>query len=128
MVELALVAALRHKTTIANRFYPLVVPEGSTYPCATYQRIATRRYPTFEGHANLQTPKIQIDVYSLNYGVSKMAAENIVSEIESSQGTIGDAENYVTGAGVLTTNEFDAYEQDTKRYRVVIEIEVTHET
>lgn len=128
MVELALVAALRDKTTIANRFYPLVVPEGSAFPCATYQRITTRRYPTFNGEANLKTPKIQLDVYSRSYGEAKAIAESILDTIGSAQGKIGDATDFVNGASVVTTNEFDAYEQDTKRYRVVIEIEVTHET
>lgn len=128
MVELALIAALRDKTAIANRFYPLVIPEGSAFPCATYQRITTRRYPTFDGEANLKTPKIQIDVYARNYDKAKEVSESIVDTIGSAQGTIGDDKDYVTGASVLTTNEFYAYEQDTKRYRVVIEIEVTHKT
>lgn len=126
MIEVALREELRH--LVNGRMFPLVIPEGVTQSAIVYQRISTRRYPTFEGDAGLITPRIQLDIYAPDYGQAKELAQAVVDEIESWDGTIGTDAEQVTGASALPTNEFDAYEPDTKRYRVMVEVEVTHKT
>lgn len=76
-------AALRARiiaaaTAAADRVYWVERPQGSTLPSVTLQ-IASGDYPyTFEGLQATRAPRVQVDVWGLNYGQSKSIMDAII--------------------------------------------------
>ena len=54
-----------------NRIYPSIVPQGSTWPCVTYQMTNDERIMSLSGYTGLRHPTIQIDCYAANYTAAK---------------------------------------------------------
>lgn len=133
MIEAALVNTLRGNVGVGSRIYPLIIPQGVNTACIVYQRIYTKRYYTFEGEGDQVTSKFQIDCYSAaagTYGEAKIIAQAVIGMLSGFAGTLTDGNAYTTHAGILTTNELDAYEAgagtDSGRYRVIIDVDITH--
>lgn len=79
------------------------------------------------GDLALQRPRMQIDVYADTYASALTVAGNILTKLQNKTGTIGSSGHTVTNGAILTENETQSYEPETKTYRVMLEFYVFHE-
>lgn len=117
-IEAALVAALTAETTVSalvgSRVFPPGGRQGSAYPYVIYQRISTQGAAYLDGPANLEWPRIQIDVWGTTAKSASDAAEAIRTFIDNVERS---------GAGVTFTATFQDQrgpdiDEETRNFRV----------
>ena len=112
---------------VGTRVYPLALPATAELPAVVYTRVSTQRLHCMGGDLALQRPRMQIDVYADTYASALTVAGNILTKLQNKTGTIGSSGHTVTNGAILTENETQSYEPDTKTYRVMLEFYVFHE-
>lgn len=80
--EKSLVATLKSNTALTalvgtNKIFPLIVPQGTAFPCISYQRISGMPANTLSGHSGLEEIDLQIDVWAKTYAESKAIAKAV---------------------------------------------------
>ena len=76
---------------VGTRVYPLVLPQGVSYPAIRLQRISTARsqYRGLDGRAAYASPRMQIDAYALTHGQAIAVAQAVYQLLEGFYGTVG---------------------------------------
>lgn len=122
-VELALLNRMLNfaplNTLVGFRIYPLILPQKPTMPAITYQQISATPYSTINQASGLALYRVQLSCYGNTYNEAKAVSKQVLSALQR-----------FTGEGlqdVAIENEFDDYEQDTKLYKVVIDVEPHYE-
>jgi hypothetical protein len=110
MIETDIFDAL--KDLVANRCYPLMMPQNPTLPAIVYSRQASTPQYRLEGGSSLSQIRMEIDCYANTYEDAKSLASEVRSAMEL--------------AAFKGTMIFDAdfYEPDVKLYRVVLDFYV----
>jgi len=92
-------------TAAGNNVYALVLPDNSSLPAITFQRISSTPVNDFSGHSGLDQVRMQVDCWAMTYGASKALAVQV--------------RELMTEAGfkALLATDRDDYEQDTQIYR-----------
>lgn len=108
------------------RFYPVLLPESPTYPCASYQVISDVPDYTLDGGQGMNQKRIQVDTWSggassASYMDAKNAQAAIRAALETFRGQLPDG-TWV--AGILVANAKDEYEQDARAYRTTTDFMV----
>ena len=79
--EKYLVATLKGNAPLAalvgTRIFPLIVPQGTDFPCISYQRISGMPANTLSGHSGLEEIDLQIDVWAKTYAEAKEIAKAV---------------------------------------------------
>ena len=101
------------------RFYPVLVPEDPTCPCASYQVISEVPNYLLNGSSDLNQIRLQIDTWSgglqnASYLSAKQAQAAIRAVLESFTGTLPDGTRV---AWIEVSSARDLYEQDARCYR-----------
>lgn len=104
---------------IGSRMHPLLLPQNSTYPAASYQLISdsdedTRTHSDRVGDSRLTRPRIQVDSWAKTYLEAKDLARKIKDAVAGFIGTMGTLEV----RGVWLDRMSDDYEDDSETYRV----------
>lgn len=105
-VELQVRAALSGATTAGARVFPLLRQEGAGLPAIVYTRAGTEPVDSLGGSSGLDAVRVQLDCYAQTFDEVKALAMAARPLMESA-----------AFKGLLRS-EFDAYEPDTKIYRV----------
>lgn len=105
--HLSTTTAITITKSISTRIYPSVVPDETKYPCISYSRVSDVREYHLSGYANLENPRIQIDVWAETYKESK----DISSAIHTAMQTAPDFK-------AILIDDSDMYEPDALLYRV----------
>jgi hypothetical protein len=102
-----------------NKVFPLVAPEGTTLPYATYQQTFTNRVKTLSGYTGGLFVDYQINLYATTYIATRTAADLWIAYIKNFSGSLGDE----TVQSVQVLNEFEDmdYVGSAARYRTIIE-------
>jgi hypothetical protein len=103
----------------SGKAFPLVAPEGTALPYATYQQIGTNRLQTLSGYTGGLFTDYQFNFYSNTYVAAVTAADAWVEYIKNFTGTLGD--EFVQSVSVLNTFEDMDYVGSIARYRVIVE-------
>lgn len=101
---------------ISTRVYPLVIPQGATLPCLTYQRISTVRSPSLDSSGignELSSARFQFDVWATTALSAKTITDQLRAALHGKKGTMGS----VTIHSALVDDEQSNFEPDTKIYR-----------
>lgn len=69
--------------TPSTRIYPLQLPQSSTFPACTYQRIANTPAKSFDAGGGIDNPLIQIDVWAETRQAAKEAAMEVKRTLEN---------------------------------------------
>lgn len=103
-----------------NKVYPLVAPEGTNLPYATYQQINIDRLQTIQGYTGALWEDYQINIYADTYLGARNSADEFINYIKNYTGAFGD---YTIQATIII-NEFEDFDEVSSkfRYRVIIEI------
>jgi len=108
MIEKDLFSTLKN---VCDRVYPIMLPEGATYPAITYQVIYDGANQSFNSGSYMSRDvRFQIDVFSKSYSEAKSLKEQIVEAV------IG------LNAGSISSQ--DIYEDELKAYRQIIDIKI----
>ena len=110
---------------IGTRFYPVVLPENPTWPCASYQLISDTPGYSLSGPSGLDVKRIQIDAWSggptnASFLVAKQIALAIRLLLAGSKSTPYFAGKLPDGsrvAAILVAGSHDSFEQDARAYR-----------
>jgi hypothetical protein len=119
MIEQGLTALLAANTTLTGligpRLYPVLVPEGSAFPCVSYQDISATSDYTLAG-AETQNKRIQFDVWATTYAQCKAVTKALRNALTGYSGTLLDGTRIL---GVFRVLELDDYEPETRTYRTM---------
>lgn len=108
MIEKDLFSTLKN---VCDRVYPIILPEGTTYPAITYQVIFDGANQAFNsGNYMSRDVRFQIDIFSKSYSEAKTLKEQVIHEV------IG------LNAGDITSQ--DIYEDELSLYRQIIDIKI----
>ena len=107
-------------TGYSNKVYPLIAPEGTALPYATYQQLFTERIKTHDGYNKEGSMNYQFNFYSSTFIASKTAASQFIEYFKNFRGALGT--DNIQDVEVL--NEFDDmdYVGSVARYRTIVEI------
>ena len=92
----------------STRLYPIFLPQNTTYPAQTYQRISTMPVNTISGYSYLENARIQIDSWATSYSAVKTLARETLKAMDSS-----------TSYEAVLEMEMDSYEPEVELYRVM---------
>lgn len=94
---------------VGTRIYPLIVPEGATFPSVVYQRIDTARNAnTFQNGAELPVARFQLTCWAENFA-DAAALEKAVRQTLA--GFVGLADD-TTIQACLVTDTRDTWEHE----------------
>ena len=106
---------------ISTRVYPLIIPQGATLPCVTYQRIDTPRTLTHGDSGatgTLARPRIQFSSWAATLSEAMAIAYQLRAALNGKTGSMGTAPYNITVRAILVDNEMQDYEPETQLWRV----------
>ncbi|MEQ8251576.1 MAG: DUF3168 domain-containing protein [Oceanibaculum nanhaiense] len=106
---------------LGDRIYPLVLPQNSGLPAATYQRIGGERFYDLDGGARPKRVTLQLDSWAADYAGAKALAGAIESVLDGYAGPMGDL---VVSRSVIL-REDEEHEDQTKLWRVSVDYQIT---
>ncbi len=115
---------------IGDRVYPMMIPQGATLPCLTYQRISTPRIVTHDtsgATGDLARPRFQFDAWATTQKAAKAITDQVRAALNGKTGSIGTAPNNITIRAALAENEVPEYIPDAKLYRSRSDYRIGHE-
>jgi len=127
VIEYTLWTYVQAGTTVAAlisaRMYPLKLPQNPTLPAIVYTKISGFREHDMDG-SSIAAPRIQFDCYADDFPGSKALADAVRKRLDSYTGPVGSPADTVHFAYLL--DERDFYEDDTERFRTLLDFEVVH--
>lgn len=101
------------------RFYPLLPPEDTVYPCASFQVISDTPESLLDGSLTVGSMRLQVDTRSggesnATYAAAKAVQVAIRAVLENFVGALPDG-TFVNRIHVI--NAHDEYESDARCYR-----------
>lgn len=112
---------------IGNRLYPMVIPQTATLPAVTYQRISSVRHSAMVADTGVATVRLSFNCWAAAYPQAKAVAKELRAALQRCADTIGSGANTVSGVASFVVAEYDDYEPDTGRYRVMLDFEISHQ-
>lgn len=109
---------------IGGRVYPGQLPQRPSLPAITYQRVSTTAVATRDnsGYASLERPRFQFDCW----GATRKEARTVAAALRHALATFPQASSPRVDVALLA-NDFDDYEPDTDRHRVIMDVFVWYE-
>lgn len=109
---------------VGTRVHPDQLPQRPTLPAVTYRRVTTMRVTTRDnsGKAKLARPRFQFDCWATTYN----GARAVAAQLHDALTTFPQASNPRVDVA-LASNDFDDYEPDPGRYRVIFDAFIWHE-
>jgi hypothetical protein len=105
---------------INTRIYPMILPQGVTYPALAYQRIST--YPRtgcFGVDDGLARATVQLTTWGDTFASVKAVANQVRQALQRWT-TTGIQGTYIIG-------EFDLYDEEAEKFGAAIDIEIVYE-
>lgn len=106
--ETDLFAALVASDVVDERVYPVVLPQGVSYPAITYQRVSTARIRAHEG-TSLVGPLFQVTCWHTSPVVARDVKRGVVEALEGTY-------------QCLVENTLEMFEPETKLTKVIIDV------
>jgi hypothetical protein len=107
---------------IADRLYPMVLPQPPTLPSVTYSRVSRSGVRDLTGVA-YWVSRFQFSCWAERYSEAKNVAQAVRQALEDYVGTMGVFR--IIGSG--SVNEIDLSEPDTGLYHVPVDVLITHQ-
>lgn len=111
---------------VDDRVYPNRLPEGSTIPAISWNRVSARRINTFDQFDDYDawvTARIQVNCWAYNAQEAMEVGEAVVLALS---GYDGDMSGQLVGSSFVD-NEMDIYEAPTKFHRRVLDFLISYE-
>ena|SRR4026207_1493356 len=108
-----LLADVNISAVVADRVFPLVLPQGQTQPSIVYSRISGIGDHTTSGPSGLARPRFQIDAYAQSADDADALALMIKSALDGFAGLMGT----ITVQGVFYETERDDFYPEINMHR-----------
>lgn len=105
----------------SGRIYPVLLPENSKFPSATYQTVGGVPLYVLAGRSGFTSMRLQVDTWAKSYAESKALAAAIVGSLDNFSGVLSDGTKV---DGIQVSNTYDLYESAALLYRVFIEFAI----
>ena len=119
-------------TLISTRLYPVVIPQGVTYPAVSFQKISMQRVHAFQQDTGLTSAMIQVSTWAKTdstkkgYAHCQAVSSQIRAALQNYSGVMGGTGG-VTVNAVLIESEMDDYEEASEVYVVHQEYEIWYQ-
>lgn len=102
---------------VGDRGYPVILPQGATFPAFTYQRISGgTRVASHAGDSGLTLARIQVDCWASTYLAAKAACDAIRRALQEANRNLARGVVLGTGSAVFrkidVTLDRDDYEDE----------------
>lgn len=105
---------------VGTRIYPLIIPQGATYPAVTYQRISTMaREGCMSEDDGLARARIQVTAWAETFTSAKAVIDQVRQALQRWT-TTG-----VQGSFILA--EYDLYDDEAIKYGSAVDAEIVYE-
>jgi len=104
--------------TVADRIYPVRLPDEVILPAIVYLKASCIRYASHGGPSKLASSRFQLDCYSADYLEAKQLALAAVTALHGKKG--GDIQ------AAFNENETDGFSTDSGIYRVTADVLIWH--
>lgn len=102
---------------VADRIYPLLLPEGVALPAITFQEIGGVSLPTFET-SGMQKPRFQFDVFGNTYEDANACRLALRKFLNGYHGTLVDG-TYLQKVDLI--QQSDTFEEYPRQFRCMSE-------
>jgi len=102
---------------VDNRIYGMVMPQGATLPCLTYQRISTPRIVTHDSSGatgDLIHPRFQFDAWGVTQKSVKAISDVIRKVLHGKTGALAGG---VSIRAAIADNEEPEFDPDSELWR-----------
>lgn len=104
-----------------SRLYPILLPNDSPLPAATYQAISIKALYVLDARVNFDQLRFHVDTWGKTYGHAKDLASAVVKVLDGFSGALPDGSHVF---GTQLRNSTDYYEHEALIYRVLIEFDI----
>lgn len=96
-------------TLIDNRVYPLVVPDGCTYPAVAYQQISIVHTKNHSGPDDVLQVRMQLTIHAEGYDTARTVLKALRDRLDGYVGIVSD----VDVKEIEVQNMYDGYDYDS---------------
>lgn len=105
---------------VASRIYPLVAPEGATYPLLVYQRISTQpRESCMVADVGIVRSRVQFTAWAETFKAARAVLDQVRQALQRYSAS-GVQDIYIVG-------ENDLYDPEVLKYGAALDAEVVYE-
>lgn len=98
---------------VGTRIYPVVLPQGVTYPAIAYSRVSGERLHHLGGASGRGLPRISFSMWGRTYTEAYSVADAVRHVLDGFNGLLTTIK-----ASVLIENEMDDYDDTVQKHRV----------
>ncbi len=109
---------------VSTRIYPLILPQDSTFPAVTYQRISGPRIHTMGNDPGLAYPRFQVSCWGKTYASAKAVAAQVIAALQNQRNTTWGGTGGVMVQASILESDRDLYEPDTQVYHVPVDVTI----
>lgn len=110
------------KDLVADRIYPIVMPETAKWPLVVHKRISGHRDRLLSGQAFIAQPHYQLDCWALKYDDMVAVSRAVAAAVDGYRGTSDDGTPY--SIGLLDDRE--SFDEGSQLYQGIVEVIVNH--
>jgi len=104
---------------IGNRIFPLLLPQKSQFPAATYTLVSVERTPALQKDTGYVKATLQFSCHAKSYSEAVIVTHLLRIALQDFSGNM----NGVLVGAVFVTSEMVDYEPKTDTYTAIIEFE-----
>ena len=107
---------------IANRIYPIKLPQNSTLPAMTYRVISGMEHHDID----VAYPRFQFDCWGESYSDARGLADEVKEAFQRMNGAIGGSSGKTMIQGVILNDIDMSYDMDTQLYGIFVDIRLIY--
>lgn len=108
---------------VSQRIYPLLLPQGATFPAITFQRISSVRDRTYDAPIYLVTARVQFSCWAETWNDCRALAEDLRMILNGFRGIMAG----IPVPSIRILNELDLHDPETDLYHMACDYEVVAE-
>jgi len=107
---------------IANRIYPIKLPQNSTLPAMTYRVISGMEHHDID----VAYPRFQFDCWGESYSDARSLADEVKEAFQRMKSVIGGTSGKAMIQGVILNDIDMSYDMDTQLYGIFVDIRLIY--
>lgn len=100
-------------TAITTRIHPVRLPQTTSLPAVTYQKVSDDRMYSLSGYSTLENAVMQIDCWSSSYETVNLLSSKVKTAMDAA-----------TAFDAILTDDRDLYEDEVEIHRVSMDYSI----
>lgn len=122
-VRARMLASADISNDVGSRVHTDHLPQATTYPAITYQKISGGKELSLSGPGRIRTARVQIDTWAETRAKSEELAEYVLHQFHGFKGTVGGV---YLAVGAVSNDGTGMYEDGIDKYRVSADFEIIY--